>query len=260
MLMVGAEPYYHAGGRIGCLILHGFTASPAEVRWLGESLAVRGHTVYAPRLPGHGTHPNDLARVQWRDWVTAGLDGVHLLRATCQKVIVIGHSMGGLVALHLAAQTEIDGLALMASPIDFQGAARYARWIRFVMPYSDQTDRSPFVAYLREEQARRGQPVVGRVRYDRWASAGVAQLVAMSDAARGVLGQITAPLCLIYSEKDPTVPYHHMDIIADEIASTSIERHTLNRGGHILPQDIAHDEVFRIIGDFVARYDSDSSG
>ena len=53
------------GGDVGCLVLHGFTATPSEVRWLAEHLAGQGHTVYAPRLAGHGTTPEALARTRW---------------------------------------------------------------------------------------------------------------------------------------------------------------------------------------------------
>src|SRR5262249_50914792 len=53
---------------LGCLLVHGFTATPAEMRPLGEALAARGFPVRGVRLAGHGTSVEDLARTGWRDW------------------------------------------------------------------------------------------------------------------------------------------------------------------------------------------------
>ena len=54
--------------RIGVLLVHGFTGSPASMRPWGEYLHQRGYTVTVPLLPGHGTTPHDLNRVKWQEW------------------------------------------------------------------------------------------------------------------------------------------------------------------------------------------------
>ncbi|NTV37277.1 MAG: carboxylesterase, partial [Anaerolineaceae bacterium] len=55
--MSTAEPFLLPGGKVGCLLIHGFTGTPKEMRWWGEDLAGRGYTVLAPRLAGHATTP-----------------------------------------------------------------------------------------------------------------------------------------------------------------------------------------------------------
>ncbi|MCC6614646.1 MAG: alpha/beta fold hydrolase [Anaerolineae bacterium] len=253
-IMPGAEPFFLPGGPVGCLCLHGFTASPAEVRWLGEYLAGRGLTVYGPRFAGHGTQPKDLARVHWRDWIASALDGYALLRARCERVVVIGHSMGGLVALALAADYDVDAVVAMAAPIQFGWQAASARWLRYVYPYSDQSDTGGLQDIVRAEQARRAEPVVGRVRYDLWSTAGVAQLYALSRVVDGQLPQITAPLQLIYSKADPTVAAPLADHIAEHVRSAIVERQILEKSGHILPQDVERETVFQLIGHFVETH------
>lgn len=250
----GAEPYFHAAGPLGCLVIHGFTASPDEVRWLAQHLASQGHTVYAPRLAGHGTTPADLLHLRWRDWYAAALDGYHLLAQVCERVCVVGHSMGGLLALLLASDCAVTCAAALAAPIEFKGPARQARWLHYVMPFSDQSDRTDFPAALRAEQARRGEPVRGRVRYDRWATRGVAQLCELAGVTRGRLAAISAPLLLVYSAADPTVPTSHAAMIAGAVGSAVVERHELQGCGHILPQDSERERVFQLVGDFVGRH------
>jgi len=253
-IMQGAEPFFLPGGSVGCLCLHGFTASPAEVRWLGEYLGARGMTVYGPRFAGHGTHPKDLARVHWRDWIASALDGYALLRARCEHVVVVGHSMGGLVALALAADYDIDAVIALAAPVRFGWQVASTRWLRYVYPYSDQSDTSDLQQIVREEQARRGEPVIGRVRYDIWSTAALAQLYALARVVDARLPQIHAPLQLLYSKADPTVAAHLADYVAERVSSTVVERQILDQSGHILPQDIQRETVFQLIGHFVETH------
>ena len=102
-LLPGAEPYRHDGGALGALVVHGFTGSPASTRPLAEWLAGQGLSVIAPRLPGHGTHWEDLARTEWTDWEAEAAGALEELAAACRDVCVVGVSMGGAMAVHLAA-------------------------------------------------------------------------------------------------------------------------------------------------------------
>ena len=70
-IMPGAEAYSAQGDRRGALIIHGFTGCPQSMRPLAEAFAAAGFSVELPRLPGHGTTPEDMAKYQWRDWTAA---------------------------------------------------------------------------------------------------------------------------------------------------------------------------------------------
>src|SRR5260370_19445811 len=105
-LAPGAEPFSHDGGPVGVLVLHGFTGSPRTIRPWAEHLAEAGLTVSAPRLPGHGTTWQDLARTGWRDWYGCAEEAFTALTAKCDQVFVTGLSMGACLALRLA---EVHG-------------------------------------------------------------------------------------------------------------------------------------------------------
>jgi len=68
MTIPGAETFFFPGGKVGCLLTHGFTASPQEMHELGTRLASQGHTILGVRLFGHGTRLEDMARSRWPDW------------------------------------------------------------------------------------------------------------------------------------------------------------------------------------------------
>lgn len=259
-VQAGAEPFFFRGGEVGCLCLHGFTASPAELRWMGEYLAERGCTVYGPRLPGHATDPRDLLRLRWRDWYAAALDGWAVLRAQCQQVFVVGHSMGGLLALLLAAERPVAGAVIQAAPIRFRSRLiRAAGWLKYGLRFTDQIDTSSVIEVIRAEQQRRGEAVIGRLRYNQWASAGVAQLYALSCETRRHLPEIKAPLLLIYSTVDRTVPPENIDLIRREAGSVSVESHLLHQTDHILPQDVERETVFALTADFIARHSNSNA-
>ncbi|HJQ84468.1 MAG TPA: alpha/beta fold hydrolase, partial [Candidatus Binatia bacterium] len=82
---------------LGCLLVHGFTATPDEMRPLGEALAARGFPVRAVRLAGHGTDVADLARTRWTDWFASVLEAAATLRRDVPRIALAGMSMGGLL-------------------------------------------------------------------------------------------------------------------------------------------------------------------
>jgi len=108
-LLPGAEPYEHAGGPVGVLLCHGFTGSPQTLRSWAEYVAEQGFTVSLPRLPGHGTTWQDLARTGWQDWYAEVDAAFGALASRCEQTFVFGLSMGGCLASRLA---EVHGRAV----------------------------------------------------------------------------------------------------------------------------------------------------
>lgn len=254
--MPGATPYFHRGGAVGCLCLHGFTASPHEVLWLAQHLSQQGYTVYAPRLAGHGTNPRDLARMQWVDWLNSALDAYHLLRQQCDQVYVCGLSMGGIVALLTSLHVPVDGVVAMAPPLKFEGLVQpgVLRFVKYLRPWTDQTDRSPFEQYIREQQQQRGEPVYGRVRYGLWSTAALEQLALMSAELVRRLPEIDVPVLALYSEKDKTVGTTSLQILQAGMNNPKLESYVFKKSDHILTQDIEYPEVFERVTAFIATH------
>ena len=114
-VLPGAEPFEAAGGPAGVLLCHGFTGSPQSLRGWADYLAGHGLTVSLPRLPGHGTTWQDMARTGGDDWFAEVDDAFGKLASQCEQVFVLGLSMGGCLALRLA-QTRggaVRGLVLV---------------------------------------------------------------------------------------------------------------------------------------------------
>jgi esterase/lipase/1-acyl-sn-glycerol-3-phosphate acyltransferase len=106
----------------GVLLVHGFLASPVELRAFGEKLCQQGHAVLGVRLSGHGTSPWDLHHRSWEDWLNSVRRGHRILSAFADDIIVVGFSTGAALSLLLAAEkpANLRGVASVAAPLSVQ--------------------------------------------------------------------------------------------------------------------------------------------
>ena len=132
-----AEPFFFPGDETGCLLVHGLTGAPKEMRWLGEYLASQGRSVLGVRLAGHATKPEDLPRTRWVDWLACVEDGWHMLSGCTQRICVIGLSLGGILSLRFAAQFPVAGVVSMSAPHHLPADPRlpYIRALSRVQPW-----------------------------------------------------------------------------------------------------------------------------
>ncbi len=117
--------YKIAGGKVGVLLLHGLGGTPAEMRYVANSLGSAGYTVHCPLLAGHGGSREELVTAKWDDWYDSAKAALVELRKTCDKVIVGGLCMGSILSLHLAARNskKVDGVLLFAPTLWLNGWA-----------------------------------------------------------------------------------------------------------------------------------------
>ena len=104
-----------SGGKIGVLVIHGFTGSPVTIKPWANYLNQIGYTVSAPCLPGHGSTWQAMNQTSWQDWYEAVEQSFLELKSKCDRVFVAGFSMGGALALRLSQirGSEIEGLLLL---------------------------------------------------------------------------------------------------------------------------------------------------
>jgi carboxylesterase len=121
----GAMPFSIGTGPDACLLLHGLTGAPSEMRPLGDLLAARGIHCVAPLLPGHGVAPEALFGLTRSDLLEAAHQALRELRSA-RRIYLAGLSFGALLAIQLAARQrlrngdpEISKLALLAPAIRF---------------------------------------------------------------------------------------------------------------------------------------------
>jgi len=122
-----AVPFSLGDGEDACLLLHGLTGSPAEIRPVGEALARAGFRAVGPLLPGHGTTPGDLETVTRSDMLDAAQEALLSLRGA-RRVYLCGLSMGAVLVIRKAAKgsvrqgvAPVSALALLAPAVEMAG-------------------------------------------------------------------------------------------------------------------------------------------
>lgn len=101
---------------VGALLIHGFPGTPAEMRPLAERLAAAGWAAHGPLLPGFGPQIPTLGDKTRQDWLTAVRHTWQQLRAAHETAVLVGFSMGGALALHLAAEPKPPDFLVLLAP------------------------------------------------------------------------------------------------------------------------------------------------
>ena len=225
-------PWRLGEGRRGVLLLHGFAGTPPELRRLGEHLASRGWLCVAPALPGHATTPEDLRRHGWRDWAAAAMRELDNLCAACDSVVVAGQSMGGALALHLAANDfRVAAVASLATPLWFRGLLPrmlpvLQHLVRWHFPGSDVDLWDPSAVDELHSYGRRSVHAINELRD-------------LLRQVRGELAQVRAPVLVMHGRRDRTAdPACAAEIAARLVCSCAVELVYLPRSGHAVSVDI----------------------
>ena len=242
-LIPGAEPWFHEGGPVGALVLHGFTGNPSSMRGVAEGLADAGFTVDLPRLPGHGTTVDDMIGTGWDDWLGHAEAHYQALAERCDKVVVVGLSMGGALTAWLGSEHQaIAGLVCINAVVSVPEGMRDA--VKEVL--ASGADR---FAGIGSDIAMPG------VVESAYADTPLAPLLTMFDAADNLgdrLGRITSPVLVITSTQDHVVPPENSDLIASSV-SGPVERLTAERSYHVVTMDYDRQMVIDATVDFVRK-------
>jgi carboxylesterase len=243
-------PFELGHGDDACLLLHGFTGSPWDMRPLGEALAARGLHVKATLLPGHGSTPEAMLKADHRHWEEAAREALHSLRGF-RHVFVAGLSMGSLLGLRLAARfpERVRGLVLLAPAARFKGPKmallkrlRHTKLLEWVKPWvrKTATDLSDPVA-LAEAPILPAFPSI-RLN-DLWSL----QEAALRDAAR-----VRCPAMVVVAEQDHVVDPEGGRWLAAQLTSSPVVRLlSLQEGYHIIPRDRGGPRMAAEAGNFL---------
>lgn len=247
VVLENAEPFYLPGGRTACLLIHGFTGAPTEMRWLGEYLNKKGYTVLGVRLAGHGTTIEDMVRTRWQDWVASVEDAWHLLKDNVDDIFIIGLSMGGVLGLINSAKFPVKGAVVMSTP--FEIPARVVKTFRWWIPFI-----STFYPYKKKE-IRSGwfkpEAREGHISYAHNPTRSSLELLKMLEAARKAMPQITAPVLVIHSRDDEYVLPYNADLIYAQLEKAPKELLYIEKAGHVVTRDGDIDRLFDKIEKFI---------
>jgi carboxylesterase len=241
-ILPGCEPAYMPGNETGCLLLHGFTSSPHDMHLLGKFLNEKGYTVHIPLLPGHGTSEKNLKSVKWYQWFEAAKNELFQLRKSCKKVFVMGFSMGGSLAVHLAAHYEVNGVVALAPGMYLKNKmARFSGTL------------SPFLWYSRKLSGPDVKADVDTISYKKIPLKAIHEMRILFKHLRDDLNDVYSPTLIIYSRQDHVIHPKSSKFIYNNISSKKKRILELKESYHIITLDVEKEIIFSEVDKFITQ-------
>jgi esterase/lipase/1-acyl-sn-glycerol-3-phosphate acyltransferase len=236
---------------VGVVLSHGYMAAPLEVKKLAEHLGSLGFWVYAPRLKGHGTAPDDLATRTYKDWQASVDLGYAIISSICKRVVAGGFSTGAGLALDLASRVkEIIGVFAISAPLRLKDfSSRFATavdmWNRIMERAHQVGAKKEFVE---------NKPENPHINYLRNPISGVVELERLMDDLEPKLAGLSVPSLVVQSKEDPVVDPKGSRKIFDLIGSKDKEYVLFNFERHGILLGTGAERVYKTVGEFIKQF------
>lgn len=254
MLIPTTEPFFFPGkpGQPGCLLIHGFTGSPKEMRWMGEYLSGRGYPCLGVRLTGHATRPEDMIRSCYMDWIASVEDGYHLLSGVTDRIYLVGLSMGGVLSLLTSTRLNVVGVIAMSTPyrIPYNFPAWAMKLLSGVLRYQPKEKTEPGASWFDKEAYAQN------ISYPQNPVRSGAELQLLLEEMRATLPSVDVPVLLIHSKNDTYVLPENMEHIYSNLGTSDKTKLFVTEAGHVVTRDAAKGQVFEASQEFIQRIES----
>ena len=236
-------------GPVAVVCVHGFEATPFEARPVGRALADRGLHVVGPAVAGHAIAPRRKGIAVFRqatrgEWLASVRSAVTDLRTRFDRVYLYGQSMGGAIALNLAAEGLADAVAVT-------GAALILPWpARFLSPLLKRLDVVVPVPW---------SEVPENPRYRAWPSKAVHELYELSRETVQGLSRVTCPVLVCHSTRDHTITPRVVTLMEQEL-SGPFEVSWFHKTGHTMTLHLEADAVVSRIVEFFLSLEKGHGG
>ncbi len=245
LTLSSAEPFFLPGGKTGCLVIHGFTGTPKEMRWLAEYLHKKGLTVLGIRLAAHATQPEDMLRVRWWDWVASVEDGLNFLAGCTKDQFVMGLSMGGILSLIAAAHYKVNGAVAISTPYSLPADPRL-KFIKFLHWFLPKAPKG-------ESDFRNKAAEKIHVDYPYFPTRSIIQLMDLVKEMQNSIPRIHVPVLLAQSHGDKSIPGESMDTIFDNLKTRDKTKIWVENSGHVVIREPDREVVFKAVVEFIKR-------
>jgi len=252
---VDTNEFFLPGAGVSALLIHGLTGTPYEMRYLGERLAARGVRVRGVKLAGHAALPEELGAVGYDNWYESAVNGLEELRQYGEPIVVVGLSMGALLAARLTAdQSEtIAAMTLLAPAFFLPTSTTLAlRALRGIL--GSIVERiylfNPGASDIHDAAARSVHPNCRLMPLS-----APMELLDLSALVRPMLARITQPALVMHARRDHTCPMRkNVGYAMKHLGSVEKRAVELDESYHVITVDSEKERVVGEVAEFVERF------
>jgi carboxylesterase len=224
-IIKGTEEIYVEKGEEAVLLLHGLTANPYSMKEMADFFSKNKYTVYVPVIKGHGTSVFDLEKTNYLDWRKSAEDAYLKLAKDHKKIYIVGASLGGLLALDIAANHKVESVISINTPIELKLSSllHIIPLVYLVSPYS-----------IRGLFSMEELPIATDLKlYDTLPLKNMAQINSYIEYIKPQLKKVNTPVLVIQGLKDDTVEPESASFILNNINSKNKEILLLKDSTHL---------------------------
>ncbi len=252
---VDTNEFFFPGTGVSALLIHGLTGSPYEMRYLGERLAARGIRVRGVKLAGHAGTPEELGEAGYDNWYESVVNGLEELRQYGEPNVVVGLSMGAVLAARLAADQgeSIAGLAMLAPGFFLPASTTIAlRGLRGIL--GSIVERiylfNPGGSDIHDAAARSIHPSCRLM-----PMSAPMKLLDLSAVVKPMLPRISQPALVMHARRDHTCPMRkNVDYVMKHLGSPEKRAVELDESYHVITVDSDKESVVSEVAEFVERF------
>ncbi|WP_231687539.1 alpha/beta hydrolase [Bacillus sp. FJAT-22090] len=208
MKLVPPKPFFYKGGEKAVLLLHSFTSNTNDMKKLAKYLQENNYSCYAPLYSGHGLTAEELLTYRPSDWWQDVLNGYQLLKDEgFEKIAVIGLSLGGVFALKVGQELEINGVVTMSVPIHREATFLQKRVFHYAKGYKQLEGKN-------EEQINLEMIHLQNMPID-----SLNEFQQVIDLTMNKLALLNSPIRILYGELDEPLYKESAEVIFQSVAT-----------------------------------------
>lgn len=208
MKIIPHKPFFYTGGEKAVLLLHSFTSNTIDMKKLGKYLQKNNYSCYAPLYSGHGLTAEELLTYRPSDWWQDVLNAYQWLKDEgFEKIAVIGLSLGGVFALKVGQELEINGVLTMSVPIHREATFLHKRVFHYAKEYKRLEGKN-------EEQINLEMNFLQNMSID-----SLVEFQQLIDSTMGKLALLTSPIRILYGELDEPLYKESAEVIFQSVTT-----------------------------------------
>ena len=216
------------GADTAVVFIHGFMGSPDQFEDLAETVHGLGCAYMSVLLPGHGCGIDGFVKSGEQYWTRHVQSELDKIKNDYARIFIVGHSMGGLLALNasIIRENNIAGLVLLATPLKIHllNPKAMSKRLRFLRLPGDHEIKA---AYMKAFSLTKSKFFY----YPLFVRPAISFLKLMKRTKKR-LPEVFVPVCMFYSKNDETTSYKSVKLLDKGLCSTQKTLFALDKSWH----------------------------